>query len=694
MSSRQAAFLLQQQQHNRREHIPDKRKLFFQSVEEFNVEKFLRILSAADIENKGDEEKLSASLNLEHNLMDYLNTLFALVSREASNAFVVSRIINGVKTNGKDEIGYVTQTRRVFKETMASFNYKIWELNHAGDKYVLKKYNLGNLFCEHHGAVTFNYIVYNPFNHKVLPSEMNLFLWYLKEPEECALHADYSIYPWLQMIFHCVHGCVADFYLIINFLTWMMVCPGQKLGYMLCLIGPQGSGKSELIGLLKFLYGKNYYRVSAIKDLFEWNEWMKTALYIDLDDPFSSEGGGLKKHLTNLKPFISNIDSEMAVHQKFRDIKFMTNYSNISCTINRKGTGISCFPKQLDDRRFLSVFYNYAMPFESDTEKKKFDYNYKRWLNGPDDKMDGLFRIGHYLYKRADEMDEMGFKPFYTEQINSSINQEEKINNMDKAQRAVYDILNACENYVIDTNKPNYFDDYNEIASYGEHGENQVDSGINEYWDDEEILSPKCSGYFSDAGMWIRKPPADLPHSRGWFRCLNGDRIKEMIKRQHYVEGKNGAACGLSDFLKVATSMEILKPLGRKRCHNGRPNLYQFACLNTARKIFEKVTLISFEAKPLQGPDTFDNLPKKYQTAEIKKLIDNYDSPLIFCHGYTWDDNPPVIRTPPAIMRACSFCSNDIEPSNVIQVTGEMTGIVYYFCGQTCLDNQQLYCGL
>ena len=136
---------------------------------------------------------------------------------------------------------------------------------------------------------------------------------------------------------------------LVDFMAYMVQCPGRKIRWAPLIQGVEGAGKTFLAGAMKAVLGKEHVRTisgEAIKK--GWNEWSFGSQLIVLEEVRLA---GANKHETmnTLKPLITNDD--ISIQQRNRDSREAENNANYMLFSNHHDA-LALTP---GDRRFFVV---------------------------------------------------------------------------------------------------------------------------------------------------------------------------------------------------------------------------------------------------------------------------------------------------------------------------------------------------
>jgi len=114
--------------------------------------------------------------------------------------------------------------------------------------------------------------------------------------------------------------------ILMDFLAFMVQCPGRKMRWAVMIQGAEGCGKTFLAELMKAVLGRVHVKTidgAAIKG--NWNEWAFGHQLVVLEEV---RVAGTNRHevMNALKPLITNDDISM--NQRFRDNRDVENISN------------------------------------------------------------------------------------------------------------------------------------------------------------------------------------------------------------------------------------------------------------------------------------------------------------------------------------------------------------------------------
>ena len=113
---------------------------------------------------------------------------------------------------------------------------------------------------------------------------------------------------------------------LIDFMSYMVQCPGRKIRWAVLLQSVEGAGKTFLAECMKAVLGSEHVRTidgAAVKK--GWNEWGFGSQLVVLEEV---RVAGINRHeiMNALKPLITNDD--IAINQRNRDTRTVANVSN------------------------------------------------------------------------------------------------------------------------------------------------------------------------------------------------------------------------------------------------------------------------------------------------------------------------------------------------------------------------------
>lgn len=121
---------------------------------------------------------------------------------------------------------------------------------------------------------------------------------------------------------------------LLDFLAFMVQCPGQKIRWMILLQGVQGCGKSFIVDAMRVVLGTPHVSIVDCNVLHsQYNDWTVGKQFIAIEE-IRVSGQNRHEIMNALKAVISN--SHLVINQKFRDPRQVVNRANLIALTNFK----------------------------------------------------------------------------------------------------------------------------------------------------------------------------------------------------------------------------------------------------------------------------------------------------------------------------------------------------------------------
>lgn len=164
----------------------------------------------------------------------------------------------------------------------------------------------------------------------------------------------------------------ADRLVFLDFLTYIVQNPGQRINWAILLQGAEGDGKSFFVSALAAMMGENNVNMISGKVLEEkYNPWAENALVCFIED-VRLHGNNRFDAINTLKPMITN--PTVSIRRMQTNVYTVVNTMNYIMTANVK----DAMPVGEEDSRIFPIFTRFQRSADLDRFKTENPHYYDR----------------------------------------------------------------------------------------------------------------------------------------------------------------------------------------------------------------------------------------------------------------------------------------------------------------------------
>jgi hypothetical protein len=386
-----------------------------------SAEARMAVVNAECDDNNHRQRKTTSTV-----VTEYLNRYFAVIVNDL-RVTIVQKV--PASSNSYSGHTYVKKKVEDFFKRMDNCKLFIPDITKPLTKNLEPQYkleNVGKIWFRDYNRREYDKVIHRPLNPNAPKTthgakELNTFVYSMIPAEECAKYAGVDLSPFFDMMFR-LFDCRADvFYYTLNFFTYIVNFPWEKMGYVPCFVGPEGTGKTFMADTFGRILGSQYLFVDNVDYVTrQFNSILHGKTFVLLDDALY--GDNYNKNIGHLKSMVTN--HYLMVEEKFAESEVIDNCLNFMILSNISKT----IPTGPTSRRYTIANCPYWYTFASETEKGDYWRYMTIWAKGPDGDYRGVKALGNFLRSpnRLQQMKRQKFNPFQQMVGNVSLNIRQK----------------------------------------------------------------------------------------------------------------------------------------------------------------------------------------------------------------------------------------------------------------------------